>query len=88
MHGLLQAAGGVVAAAAGSNPSRHGRYNLLDPRSQAPALGTSRSLGHSAAQRLGVSPHPEVQAFELTSQDSFLVRHSPSCELPGADIRL
>lgn len=57
-----------------SSGSRLGMYQVLEPRSAAPGLGTSRSLGHSAAQQLGVSPQPELQAFELTAQDSFLVR--------------
>ena len=73
----LQGAGGVVSAVAGT-------YSGVEPSSQAAAgAGTSRALGHSAAQRAGVSPQPELQAFELTSQDSFLVRCAASHHLPA-----
>ena len=61
-----------------------GKYSSVEPSSQAAAwAGTSRVLGYSVAQRAGVSLQPELQAFELTSQDSFLVRHSPPHHLPN-----
>ena len=41
---------------------------------QFPGLNTSRAFGDVAAQQLGLSSAPAMQAFELTAQDAFVVR--------------
>ena len=41
---------------------------------QFPGLNTSRAFGDVAAQQLGLSSAPAMQAFELTAQDVFVVR--------------
>ena len=43
---------------------------------QLPGLNTSRAFGDVAAQQLGLSSAPAMQAFELTAQDAFVVRSS------------
>lgn len=52
---------------------RLGPLRVFERFDWTPGLGVSRSLGDKVAQKLGVSPEPEVETLQLMPTDRFLV---------------